>query len=197
MSVEVITGPMFSGKTTELFKRVTRWVDVTGSKALIINHIYDKKRHTSPTQKSSTHSSYKGLSEKIDIQMEDDLSSVDVTEYTIIGIDEANFFNDLFAYVNKWALQGKHIVVVGIDSDFKGARFGTISDLLPISDSFVKLTAICSRCLRETEERGEIITPCNITPAPFTEKIVKDDKITDVGGSDKYIAVCRKHHSYL
>ncbi|HMP29654.1 MAG TPA: hypothetical protein PKD85_08635 [Saprospiraceae bacterium] len=190
MSVEVITGPMFSGKTTELYKKITRWVDVSGTKALIINHSYNTREFTS-------HSSYKGISEKIDTQNNSDLWKVDVTQYNIIGVDEANFFDELLAPITKWALQGKHIVVAGIDSDFKGRSFGTIAELLPISDSFVKLTAICSRCLKDTESRGEVITPCNITPAPFTEKLVKDEKIKDVGGADKYIAVCRRHHSYL
>jgi thymidine kinase len=195
MSVDCITGPMFSGKTTEFNKKITTWVDVTGAKALIINHTFDNRDVKNIV--SSHSSSYKGLSDKINVKATSSLLSIDVSEYTIIGIDEANFFDDLFESVKSWSKDGKHVVVAGIDGDFRATQFGNIADLLSISDSFVKLTAICSKCLRETESRGEVITPCNITPAPFTEKLAKDDKIRDVGGSDKYIAVCRKHHTYL
>lgn len=73
-------------------------------------------------------------------------------------------------------------------------KFGHISELVHLADKFEKLTAVCTLCIAEITARGEIITPCNIVPAPFTKKIVNGDDQIDIGGSEKYIAVCRKHH---
>ncbi len=73
-------------------------------------------------------------------------------------------------------------------------QFGYISKLLPMADKFVKLNAVCVLCNKELTDRGESITPMNITPAPFTKKITEDTTLIDIGGADKYIAVCRKHH---
>ena len=72
--------------------------------------------------------------------------------------------------------------------------FGYISKLLPIADNFVKLNAICTVCTQDIINKGEKVTPTNVTPAPFTKKIIEGNDLIDVGGKDKYIAVCRKHH---
>lgn len=196
MSLEVVTGPMFSGKSTELNRKITRLVDVLNTDALIINHSSDTRDTLNGI--SSHSSSYKGLSDKVDIIFSTRLKDVDVTDYHIIGVDEANFFDHLYEDINRWVENGKHIVVVGLDSDFRGKKFGNIADLLPISDTFVKKSAICYKCLKDVEAKNKLVTPNDLVDAPFTEKLSNTDVVTpDIGGSDKYIPVCRKHHSFL
>lgn len=190
MSLEVFTGPMFSGKTTKATKKVTKYIDVFGGKALFINSAIDNRDEKN---KVSSHSSmYKGLSKKIDVVMTKKLAELDVSQYQIIGVDEAQFFEDLYETVKKWIGDKKTVIVAGLDGDFQMKPFGEISKLLPIADFFIKLNAICSLCLAENKE---IVTPYNVPTAPFTMRMKpKGDVIVDVGGSDKYKASCRKHH---
>jgi thymidine kinase len=194
MSLTVYTGPMFSGKTSMLIKEITKYADISDKRCtLLINHVLDTRDEAKII---SSHSSlYKGLSEKVDVVSLKMLSQVDISNYTVIGIDESNFFLDLVESVLKWLKVGKHIICVGLDSDHQMRPFGKIKELLHVADSFVKLTAVCSLCNAEILARGDQITPLNIVPAPFTDKITADnDNLIDIGGNDKYIAVCRKHH---
>jgi thymidine kinase len=194
MSLSVYTGSMFSGKTTNLLSDITRYMDVSqGHKALIINHSLDCRDQENGI---SSHSSmYKGISEKIIVMKTRVLGDIDIEGFEYIGIDEANFFDDLIEVVKVWIKKGKHVTVAGLDGDFKMNTFGHISKLLCIADRFVKLSGICSICLKETIQRGETVTPYNTTPAPFTRRLKSEStNQIDIGGSDKYIAVCRKHH---
>ena len=205
MSLTVYCGSMFSGKSQRMLGEITRFSDVSESRhALIINHSLDNRNEVKVV---SSHSSlYAGLSNKVDVVSTDKLSTIDVSNYTIIGIDEVNFFSDLddlLQTIRLWIQQGKHIICAGLDSDFRGKKFGYISELVHLADNFEKLHAICSICLKEIQARKEPVTPHNATPAPFTAKItapkfnVSDDgSVIDVGGADKYIAVCRRHHPY-
>lgn len=197
MSLSVATGPMFSGKTSYMVKEVCKYTDLSSSVsyAVVINHSLDDRDREKLV--SSHASLYKGLSDKVDVVSTPKLADVDVSGYVVIGVDEANFFDDLVETVRTWLDQGKHIICAGLDSDFKMRPFGNIHGLLHMADSFVKLNAVCTMCMEETAARGEIITPTNTVPAPFTRRIGGDNnKLIDIGGDDKYIAVCRKHHKY-
>lgn len=189
MSLIVYCGPMFSGKTTAMLNEITKYIDIThNNKALIINHSLDTRNVKDIV---SSHSSmYKGISDKINVVSTDKLNTVNISDYIVIGIDESNFFDDLYISVKKWLEDGKHIICSGLDGNYKMEKFGKISDLLHLSDKFIKLNAICSLCLKEL---NETVTPFNTTPAPFTKKIVDGDNEIDIGGADKYIPVCRKH----
>ncbi len=194
MSLSVWTGPMFSGKTTNMISEVTHFCDISGLPAIIINYHLDTRDKINIV---SLHSSgYRGLSDKIKVVRAEILANVNVDQYSIIGIDEACFFDDLSLVVKKWLLQGKNIVCAGLDGTFQMTKFGQISELLHIADKFTKLSAICNICLEELTSNGKVITPHNTVPAAFTKKLVDDGPIEDIGGSEKYIPVCRKHHNY-
>lgn len=197
MSLHCVTGPMKSSKSSTLLSRVNTFGDVNTVESLVINHILDTRDVQSGI---SSHSSmYKGIGRLAFIKT-DKLSSVDVTNYTNIGIDEVQFFmeDDLMNTVEKWVANGKHIICSGLDGNVKMAKFGHIADLLPMAETFVKLNAICDVCRAEVLIVGGQITPMNQTPAAFTRKLIPDDKIIDVGGKEKYLSVCRKHfHSEL
>jgi thymidine kinase len=187
-------GPMFSGKTTTMLSKVVQSADVTNTLALVINHNIDRGRVTGnglTTLGISSHSSqYTGISAKVVTKYTTLLSEVDVSNYSIIGIDEIQLYTDLYNTVSKWLLQGKHIYCSGLDGDFLTHNFGQVHLLLPISDTFNKLCAVCEMCTIECKAE----TPDFFIPAPFTAKKDGDrNVIVDQGGKDKYIAVCRYH----
>lgn len=186
-SLTVYTGPMFCGKTTHLIDNVTRYADLSIScTPLVINHSADTRDVSKVI--SSHGSSYKGLSHKITAISVNHLKNVNVGPYFVIGIDEAQFFDDLVECVISWVRMGKHVYVSGLDSDFKGEKFGFIADLLPEADTFIKMQAVCEVCLKS----GGVITP-----ASFTSKHSGSSSAQiEVGGHDLYIPVCRRHHSF-
>src|SRR5437016_5373645 len=94
-SCKIIFGPMFSGKSTRLREEITRFAD-TGSIPLYINNFIDNRKTESQDQNITTHhSGFKGLSNKVVAIKVKNLSTVDVSEYDVIGIDEGQFFEDL------------------------------------------------------------------------------------------------------
>jgi thymidine kinase len=200
MSLHVYCGPMFSSKSFRMLMEANKLIDVNNyfnsNKALIINHELNKRDLINHI---SSHSSlYKGLSDNMDVVYATILSTVNVDNYHIICIDEINFFEDcedLVTTIKKWINANKHIICAGLDSDSNMNKFGYISELVHLSDTFVKLNAICTYCSKEIIDRAETITPCNSVPAPFTKRLKEGNSIIEVGGTDLYVAVCRRHHN--
>ncbi len=194
MSLTCYCGPMWSFKTGSLLKEITLYSDLSKEKCvLVINHVYDNRDIKNVI---SSHSSiYKGLNDKIDTLSSSTLQNINVSKYSIIAVDEAQFFDDLVDTIKLWLNDGKHIICVGLDGDSSMNKFGHISELVNLADKFVKLTAVCKLCMDEKISKGEIITPCNTVPAPFTKKIVLGNDQIDIGGIEKYVACCRRHHN--
>lgn len=189
-------GPMFSGKTTWLDGELTELVD-TGFQVLKITHSDDIRTDVASCDDSgSTHnSSHRSLSDKIVCMRASQLSNIDVSQYHVIGIDESQFFPDLLEIVQDWVENlGKHVRVSGLDGDAFKRKFGQTLDLIPFSDEVVKLNARCDICLEELRKinfRGNILA----IVGPFTKRLGTSTAQKEVGGSDKYIPVCRFHHS--
>lgn len=191
----VRAGPMFSDKTTWLNAELTRFAD-RGFKCLKITHCDDVRSDVAACDTSgSTHnSSYTSLTDKIVRIRTGQLSDVNVTDFNVIGIDEAQFYDDLYDNVKLWVDIGKHVRVCGLDGDFRMEKFGHILDLVPISDDFVKSKAACRLCLDELEKvqfRGNILA----IEGAFTKRLGTSTSQKDVGGSSKYLPVCRYHHT--
>lgn len=197
----VRAGPMFSDKTTWLNSELTRFAD-RGFSVLKITHEDDVRDSVASCDDSgSTHnSSYTSLTPKIKRLRSLELKHIDVSNYNVVGIDEGQFFPDLYASVKEWVNIGKHVRVVGLDGDFKMEKFGQVIDLVPIADEFVKVKASCRICLDELEKvgfHGNILAiegPFTKRIRPFTKRIGHSNGQKDVGGSDKYMPVCRYHH---
>ena len=192
-SLHCVVGPMFSGKTSRMMSEIGRFVDIMGNSAqsLIINHSSDTREGLGEL---SPHSSLIfGPNKMVDVVSVASLSEAYVNDVNVIGIDEAQFFPDLFQMVSFWLKQGKHIYCAGLDSCHKMENFGELHLLLPISNTFVKLNAVCHLC--HEGNYSKIITPSSFVDAPFTKKIAgsRDLKV-DVGGSELYIPVCRSHY---
>lgn len=186
-------GPMWAGKSTEMCAAVERHA-IAGRKCIIIKHERDVRyNHLSKsgglithrgTEYGSSDASKTDPKASIRIITADTLASVDkyVVDGTIevIGIDEAQFFPDAPAAIALWVETGIVVKVACLDGDWRMKPFGCVPEILAISDKVVKLTAVCMKCGHD---------------APFTAKISGAmDVIEEVGGKDKYIAVCRKCH---
>ena len=93
-SLHVFTGAMFSGKTTRLCTEISKYADISEYPPLMISHVIDNRDDRSAV--SSHSSQFKGLSHKVASIKVARLGNVDVSKYPVIGIDEAQFFPDLY-----------------------------------------------------------------------------------------------------
>ena len=138
--VEVICGSMFSGKTEELIRRLKR-ARIANLKVEIfkpsIDIRYDEIQVVS-------HDSNSILSTPIDNSQTILLMTEGVD---VVGIDEAQFFDDQIIHVcETLAAKGTRVIVAGLDMDYKGKPFGQMPNLLAIADYITKLHAICVKC---------------------------------------------------
>ena len=176
--LELIIGPMFAGKSSEIQRRI-RLLHAIDKNVLVVK---PKKDTRYIVDKITTHNY-----DMVDCIVLDNLSEVNniIKDYHSIVIDEGQFFNDLKPTVIMWLdTCDINIIVAGLDGDFQKNPIGTILDLIPHSDSCIKLTSLCNIC-----KDG--------TPAPFTLRTVKSNDTVLVGGSEAYIPVCRKHYNTL
>lgn len=103
-----------------------------------------------------------------------------IGDYDCIAVDEAQFFPDILSFCEKAANMGKIVVCAALDGDFQRKPFGDICQLIPMSETITKLHAICMICQKD---------------AAFSKRITESKETVDIGGSDKYIACCRKCHN--
>ena len=189
-------GCMYSGKTTSLVHEVSLYAEITNSPGLLINHIFDNR------DLQNKISSHNPLIKKIPSNIQtvfatqlSDLSETDLDKYTVIGIDEAQFFLDVYDTVLKWIESGKYIVMSGLSGTYKKELFGDLYRLIPHADKIQFLHAICKECINES--KNTILTPelLNTMKAPFTKKISGDlNKTVEVGSTEIYVPTCRKHY---
>lgn len=193
-------GPMFSGKTTWLNSVLTDLADKHFSVLKIVHcsderYISNNDSRNGNGKGSSHSSSFKSLSDKIDVISAKTLSDIDISNYHVIGVDESQFYPDLLETVESWVEEkGKHVRISGLCGDSSKYKFGQTLDLIPICDEVIKLNSSCKLCLVELEKlhfHGNILS----IVGPFTKRISNEKGQTLVGVDDKYIPVCRYHHS--
>ncbi|XP_031739291.1 thymidine kinase-like [Cucumis sativus] len=98
----------------------------------------------------------------------------------VIGIDEAQFFDDLYDFCCEAAdIDGKTVIVAGLDGDYLRRNFGSVLDIIPLADSVTKLTARCEICGNR---------------AFFTLRKTQEKETELIGGADMYMPVCRQHY---
>jgi thymidine kinase len=190
----IIFGPMFSGKTTRLVQELTRVVDVLEHRCLLINHVFDTRNKEIGV--SSHASSFRGVSKLIDVHQTDKLEKVNIDEYNIIGVDEAQFFEDL-EVVKGWVKKGKNVIVSGLITDAFMNPFGKLHTLFTFADNVIQCHSICSECIK-THDRVITTDALNSMKAAFTYKVKSNsENQIDIGASDKYIPVCRYHYDMI
>ena len=179
-SVEVVAGSMFSGKTEELIRRLRR-ATIARQKVQVFKPIIDNRYQV---EKVTSHSGFDFAA--VPIEKIHDLLGLLESDTTVVGIDEAQFFDhEIVELAAMLANRGLRVIVAGLDTDFRGEPFGSMPALMAQAERVDKLQAICMVC-------GE--------PACRTQRLVNgkparyNDPIIIVGASEMYEARCRKHH---
>ena len=171
--IEVICGPMFSGKSEELIRRLRR-AEIARQRLQIFKHAIDA-RYDSDSIVSHSRQSLPSVAVS---QPQEILEGVeDRTE--LVAVDEAQFFSlDLVAVCDRLANQGKRIIVAGLDLDYRGLPFGPMPHMMCRAEYITKQLAICMVC-------GD--------PAGFTQRLTPSQDQIQVGATGMYEARCRHH----
>jgi len=187
--LHIRVGPMFSGKTVYLNAQLTNWADGPHNvNVLRIGHSMDIRKTAGFDAKNnitSHSSSFATLSSKINTKSTDDLDKIDIENFDIIGIDEAQWFKELAKTVINWLNQGKIIYISSLDAYSNGNVCGEATQLIGYCSTFKKLTADCVYCSELSHRRPAIIT---------ASRIKKNGNI-HVGGSAEYAPACLNCHS--
>jgi thymidine kinase len=170
--IEAICGPMFSGKSEELIRRLRRAI-IARKRVQVFKPSIDT-RYSS--EEIVTHADLRMRSESV-ADAHAILRKLD-WKGEVIGIDESNFFGpDLVTVANELADAGKRVIIAGLDTDYLGRPFPPMPNLLAIAESITKTLAICMRC-------G--------SPAKHTQRLIGSDELILVGAADAYEARCRR-----
>ena len=169
-SVEVICGSMFSGKTEELIRRLRR-AQFAGQKIAIfkpkVDVRYSEDNVVSHDLKSVPSTA---VSNPTEIFLMD-------SDVRVVGIDEAQFFDDtLIKVVQTLANRGVRVIVAGLDTDYLGQPFGPMPALMAIAEEVQKGHAICVKC-------GNL--------ANHSHRLTKDHNLVVLGEKDIYEPLCR------
>jgi thymidine kinase len=170
--IEAICGPMFSGKSEELIRRLRRAM-IARKRVQVFKPKIDVRysdneivSHGDLRMKSDVVADAAEILQKLDWRTQ------------VIGIDESNFFGlNLVDVANQLADTGKQVIIAGLDTDYMGRPFTPMPELLSVSESITKMLAICIRC-------GN--------PAKHTQRLVESDDLIVVGAAGMYEARCRR-----
>jgi len=188
--LEIIIGPMFSGKTSYLVD-IYKKFSFLNIQTAVINHSFDNRYDNLFL---STHDKVQIPCIKT-IQLmelwdnfnytEDNINSIprindklQIKNSNVILINEGQFFTDLEEFINILLKNNKIIYVCGLDGDFERKKFGQILDIIPLCDKVIKLNSLCSICKNGNE-------------GIFSMRLT-DEKEQIIIGSTNYISVCRK-----
>jgi thymidine kinase len=178
--VEVITGSMFCGKTDELIRRLRR-ATIARQKVQVFKPAVDIRY---AAEKVTSHAGTNF--DAIPIRKASDILAHLEGDTTVVGIDEAQFFdNEIIEIVQKLADRDVRVIIAGLDMDFRGEPFGPMPLLMALAERVDKLQAICMVCGEPASRTQRLV---NGKPANY------NDPIVIVGASEMYEARCRKHH---
>lgn len=170
--LEIIIGPMFSGKTSKLLDLYKQY-SFCNIKVAVVNHSEDTRYDA--TMLSSHDKIMIPCIQTSSLSNLTENSEVD--EADVILINEGQFFADLYGFVVDMLKFNKKIYVSGLDGDFERKKFGQILDLIPLCDKVTKMTSLCSLCK-------------NGTLGLFSMRLTKEKEQMLIG-STNYIPVCR------
>ncbi|HEX3436589.1 MAG TPA: thymidine kinase [Pseudacidobacterium sp.] len=174
--IEVVTGPMFSGKSEELIRRLKR-AKIARQRILCFKPDIDLRYHKSAIASHSAQMHDACVVANVDRLREALFPQID--EMEVLGIDEAQFFDEsLVPLALELVRLGKRVIIAGLDTTFAGEPFKPIPDLMAIADEVVKLSAVCMVC-------G--------APAIHTQRLGGSQELVVVGAAGLYEARCRTH----
>jgi thymidine kinase len=170
--IEVICGPMFSGKSEELIRRLRR-AEIARQRVQIFKPAIDERYsadHIVSHNDNRIHSI--GVSNAAEVEARLDLRT------EVIGIDEAQFLGEAMVdFVVRLADMGKRVLIAGLDTDYLGRPFHPMPELLAVADEITKTLAICMQC-------GN--------PAKHTQRLIANEDLIVVGAAGMYEARCRR-----
>lgn len=178
--IEVVCGPMYSGKSEELIRRIRR-AEIAKQKVQVfkptIDDRYDKQDIVS----------HRGDKiQGIPVSRSEDILNYLDEDTEVIGIDEVQFFDDgIIKIVNQLADNNKRVIVAGLDTDFRGEPFNVMPQLMAIAEFVDKITAICMKCGNPATKTQRLIDG---RPADYNDPIVL------IGAKESYEARCRNCH---
>ena len=179
-SVEVVCGSMFSGKTDELIRRLRRAM-IARQKVQVFKPAIDVRY---AVEKVTSHAG--ADFDAIPVEKANDIFEKLDADTTVVGVDEAQFFDEgILAVTAQMADRGIRVLVAGLDQDFRGEPFGPMPMLMAQAERVDKLQAICMVCGEPASRTQRLV---NGKPARYMDPVVI------VGASELYEARCRLHH---
>ena len=150
MSLHLVLGPMFSGKTTELL-RLARRHALANRRVLVVKHRGDT-RYSPVADELVSADGYSREACAVErlAEVDDDVWRA----HDVIGVDEGQFYDDLVDFVSRALDAGKIVIIAALDGTFERRAFGHVLDLVPLADSVCKLAAVCSLCGRDGVARS-------------------------------------------
>lgn len=177
-SIEVVCGPMFSGKTEELIRRVKR-AQIARQKVQIFKPTIDNRYHESEVVSHSLVSI-----EAVAVHSAVEILHRIFDSTRVVAIDEVQFFDESISIVvEKLARRGIRVIMAGLDQDYMGRPFGPMGALLSIADTVDKIHAIC--------------TVCGAGASKTFKKDASGGEQVLVGESNLYEARCRSHADFF
>lgn len=172
--LEVICGPMFSGKSEELIRRLRR-AQIARQRVQIFKPAIDNRYSDDCIVSHSEQS----IAAQV-VKNSDEIPGLLDDRVQVIGIDEVQFFdNGIVKVCEKLANMGKRVIVAGLDLDYRGVPFEPVPQLMAIAEFVTKTLAVCHRC-------G--------APASRTQRISATNDRVVIGAVDCYEARCRRCH---
>ena len=170
--IEVVCGPMFSGKSEELIRRLRR-AEIARQRVQIFKPGIDERySHDHIVSHSELKIRSEGVKNAAEFRQRLDIRT------EVVGIDEAQFLGmEIVDAVLNLADMGKRIIIAGLDTDYLGRPFHPMPELLAIADEITKTLAICMQC-------GN--------PAKHTQRLVANEDLIVVGAAGMYEARCRR-----
>jgi len=172
--IEVICGPMFSGKSEELIRRLRR-VQIARLPLQVFKPQIDDRYHP---QKIVSHSA--STIEAVTVRSSEEMARLVSADTRVVGIDEAQFFDaGIVPLVDRLATRGARVILAGLDQDYTGRPFEPMPELLARAEYVTKALAICTQC-------G--------APAGRSQRLVPSSTRVVVGAAEAYEARCRQCH---
>jgi thymidine kinase len=178
--LEVIAGPMFSGKSEELIRLIRR-AQIARQSVQVFSHTFDTRYG-----RDQVRSHDGGSLAAIPTGGSADLERCLDPAAAVIAVDEVQFMDPGIARVaDRLVGRGHRVILAGLDLDFRGEPFGPMGELLARADVIHKLEAVCVVCGRPAQRTQRLVEG---RPAPY------DAPIIQVGAQETYEARCRLHH---
>ena len=174
--IELILGPMFSGKSTRLIELMRKYV-YKAKKTIMVKYYADQRY--SEKSEVVTHDliKYDSINCKLLRNSFDTLK-----QYDVIGIDEGQFFADLVEVCEELALMGKIVLIAALNGDFRMEPFPVIQRIISKSDKIKLLKAYCFNCHKD---------------AKFSLRIVQSNETVLIGAGEAYKPACRECHVHF